>query len=277
MAGSVSGSSRDTGGSSSGSRAWSSIRRGSKSTASSRSTAPGSGSWVEGRGLSGWALADQVVPVKQAIAFFTDSIRANPGDAHGYSMRAMIWQREKKEPDVALGDYNKAIQLAPTEAFIYVHRGIAWSDKKEYDKAIADFNEAIRIDPKLALAYANAAMPGRTRRIMTGRSPITTKPSASTPSSPSPTSAAASPGRTRRIMTGRSPITARGFDSIRRTPTRTTSAPGYGRRVPMRSIATPRKPSSRRPGRASCRSGKTRTTSTLSPPHMPRPATSMRL
>jgi hypothetical protein len=74
--------------------------------------------WAEGEGLSGWALADHVVPVEQAIAFFTDSIRADPGDAHGYTMRGIFWLREKKEPDIALRDFNEAIRIHPHESYV---------------------------------------------------------------------------------------------------------------------------------------------------------------
>jgi tetratricopeptide (TPR) repeat protein len=109
--------------------------------------------WLYAAGLNGWALADQVVPVEQAIEFFTDYIRSNPGDAHGYTMRAKIWREERKELDIALGDYNEAIRLVPTIAAVYNNRGMVWHSKKEYDKAIADYNEAIRLDPKDALAY----------------------------------------------------------------------------------------------------------------------------
>ena len=119
------------------------------------------GPWLwlkaEGRGLSGWAPADQVVPVDQAIAFFTDSIRANPGDSHGYVMRALIWRQERKEVDLALGDLNEAIRLDPTGGDLWTARGLAWHYKEEYDKAIADHSEAIRLDPKLAPAYVNRA------------------------------------------------------------------------------------------------------------------------
>ena len=110
---------------------------------------------VEGKGLSGWVLADQVVPVEQAIEFFTDYIRTNPGDAYGYTVRARVWLHEKKELDIALGDFNEAIRIDPTEASVYSNRGSIWSAKKEYDKAIADYTEAIRIDPKCVLAYDN--------------------------------------------------------------------------------------------------------------------------
>jgi tetratricopeptide (TPR) repeat protein len=105
--------------------------------------------------LSGWAQADQVVPVERAIEFFTDYIRANPGDSHGYSMRAKIWLEEKKELEIALGDYNEAIRLNPNAAQVFNNRGTVWAAKQEYDKAIADYNEAIRLDPRFALAYYN--------------------------------------------------------------------------------------------------------------------------
>jgi len=111
--------------------------------------------WRHAAGLSGWAPADQVVPVEQAIEFFTDYIRSNPGDAHGYTMRAIIWQQEKTELDIALGDHNEAIRLNPTQGASYNNRGRVWHAKKEYDKAIADYNEAIWLDRRDDVAYIN--------------------------------------------------------------------------------------------------------------------------
>ena len=105
------------------------------------------------KGLSGWAVANQVVPVDLAVAFFTDHIRSKPGDAHGYTMRAMVWHMEQHKLDVALRDYNEAIRLDPTKAHVYFDRGRLWSDNFEYDKAIADYDKAIRFDPKHAVAF----------------------------------------------------------------------------------------------------------------------------
>jgi tetratricopeptide (TPR) repeat protein len=126
------------------------------------------GPWLwltaEGRGQSGWAPANEVVAVDQAIAFFTDSIRARPRDSHGYVMRALIWRQEKKEVDLALGDLNEAIRLDPTVADLWTARGLAWHYKEEYDKAIADHSEAIRLDPKLALAYCNRGVAWRSKK-----------------------------------------------------------------------------------------------------------------
>ncbi len=119
------------------------------------------GPWLwlksESEGISGWAAADQVVPVEDAIAFFTDYIRANPGDDWGYLMRSIIWL-EKKEIDIALGDLNEAIRLDPTGAYLWHGRGNAWQAKKEYDRAAADYGEAIRLDPKNSLAYMSRGL-----------------------------------------------------------------------------------------------------------------------
>jgi tetratricopeptide (TPR) repeat protein len=114
--------------------------------------------WLYATQLHGWALADQVVPVEQAIEFFTDYIRSNPGDAHGYIRRAIIWRQERKEFDIALGDCNEAIRLDPTSTSVYSNRGNLWYHKREYDKAIADYNEASRLDQKFASPYFNVGV-----------------------------------------------------------------------------------------------------------------------
>jgi tetratricopeptide (TPR) repeat protein len=113
---------------------------------------------VEKKGLNGWAPADQVVPVDEAIGFFTEYIRANPADAHGYVMRAIVWKNVRKKLDIALADYNEAIRVEPTRSFVYNNRGLAWSDKKDYDKAISDYNEAIRLDPRVAATFYNRGL-----------------------------------------------------------------------------------------------------------------------
>ncbi len=113
--------------------------------------------WLHGEreGFSGWAPAAHVVPVSQAITVFTDYIRAHPRDPYGYTMRAIFWERERRELDRALADYNEVIRLDPTRAYGYNNRGKLWSAKGEYDRAIADYTEAMRCDPRDAVASNN--------------------------------------------------------------------------------------------------------------------------
>jgi tetratricopeptide (TPR) repeat protein len=103
--------------------------------------------------LSGCAPADQVVLVEQAIEFFTNSIRLDPGDAFLYTTRSIIWLREKKDLHDALADLNEAIRLEMASAALHNIRGNAWRDNKEYDEAIADYNEASRVNSNDFYAY----------------------------------------------------------------------------------------------------------------------------
>ncbi|HHT9126660.1 MAG TPA: tetratricopeptide repeat protein [Candidatus Brocadiia bacterium] len=71
-----------------------------------------------------------------------------------YSMIATTYYK-KGEYDLAISDYNKAIEINPRLAEAYYNRGTAYGKKGEYDRAILDFNKAIEINPRLAEAYYN--------------------------------------------------------------------------------------------------------------------------
>jgi len=101
---------------------------------------------------SGWVAAALVVPVEQAVDFFTTQIRTNPRDGFSHAMRGFV-HFDRNELDLALGDYNEALSLDPRDPAIYCGRGTAWLSKRQYDKAIADFDHALRLDPKNTVAY----------------------------------------------------------------------------------------------------------------------------
>ena len=115
--------------------------------------------WLCAGGLAGWARADQVLPVEQAIAYYTDYIRDHPDDPYGYSMCAKFLLDEKKDLAAALKDYNEAIRLDPSIDAVHANRGNVWTARKEYDKAIADYNEALWSIPPSPSATAAAASP----------------------------------------------------------------------------------------------------------------------
>lgn len=64
---------------------------------------------------------------------------------------------DKGEPDRAIADATRAIELDPKIAIAYVNRAGALLAKGDNDRAIADANKAIALNPKLAIAYVNLA------------------------------------------------------------------------------------------------------------------------
>ena len=49
-----------------------------------------------------------------------------------------------KKYDLALGDYNKAISLKPTDGGLYMGRGFVYRKLGNYDAALSDYNQAIQ-------------------------------------------------------------------------------------------------------------------------------------
>ena len=57
--------------------------------------------------------------------------------------------------NLAIANYDKAIQLKPNYAMVYYNRGIAKVDLGQYVDAIKDFDKAIQLKPDNAMAYNN--------------------------------------------------------------------------------------------------------------------------
>lgn len=122
--------------------------------------------WVrsEGNGFSGWARAEDVIPVDEGVDFFSERLRENPQDAFAYVMRAMLWQ-DRNNVDRALQDYDAVLRLDPSEGWIYNNRGILHFEQKNYEKAVEDFNKAIEFEPNVANLYNNRGNARRGRHL----------------------------------------------------------------------------------------------------------------
>lgn len=64
---------------------------------------------------------------------------------------------ETKNYEKALLDYNKAINLRPNNADLYINRATALFELKQYDAALEDNRFAIKLSPNNHIPYLNSA------------------------------------------------------------------------------------------------------------------------
>jgi len=64
---------------------------------------------------------------------------------------------KKNEPDKAMEDYNKVIELNPSYGVAYSSRGDIYLQMEDFDNALKDYNKALEIDPNNKLAKEGKA------------------------------------------------------------------------------------------------------------------------
>jgi tetratricopeptide (TPR) repeat protein len=113
------------------------------------------GNWIliAENGQEQWAAKSDFVLIDDAIAFFTERLRAEPTEANHFCRRAVAYTL-KNDFDHAIKDYDDAIRLSPGPMG-YNNRGRCWWAKGDVDRAIHDYDEAIRLDPKFEMALNN--------------------------------------------------------------------------------------------------------------------------
>ncbi len=72
--------------------------------------------------------------------------------ANSYYNRGVEY-RKKNEFDMAISDYNEAIQLDPSLVKAYNNRAGCWYNKGEYDRALPDYEKALQLDPRHVNSY----------------------------------------------------------------------------------------------------------------------------
>jgi tetratricopeptide (TPR) repeat protein len=88
----------------------------------------------------------------KAIADFNKTIELEPTNAEAYHHRGMVYVN-KNQFDRAIADFNKAIEIDSNIANTYLQRGIAYGRLGQYDRGVADFNKALELEPTYATAY----------------------------------------------------------------------------------------------------------------------------
>ena len=97
-------------------------------------------------------------PAEAAIPFCTRAIQSNAfkgRDLAGIYLNRGLRYDYKGDYDLALADYNQAIEIDPTFAKAFNNRGGTYTKMKDYERAIADFDAAIRLDPNYGGAFTS--------------------------------------------------------------------------------------------------------------------------
>ncbi len=106
--------------------------------------------WYVNRGT----LYDDQQKYELALADYNQAIELNRNFAMAYYNRGGLYQDLGKY-DLALSDYSKAIEINRSYAEAYYNRGNLYKDLQKYDLALSDYSKAIEINPNLAEAYVN--------------------------------------------------------------------------------------------------------------------------
>lgn len=144
-------------------------------------------------GVTMWVEKDRLVPLADAVAFFTQALKADDKDAHAYNFRG--WAKYLLgKPEAAVKDFDAFLELVPAEdpavrvvglsnrglvlaelgrfdaAFVdldkavelrhlpgHLNRGWAYELKGEYKKAEADYAALLKLQPADVMASNNMA------------------------------------------------------------------------------------------------------------------------
>lgn len=90
--------------------------------------------------------------LESAIADFDRAVQLDPSDCESFITRGLA-KRVKGDLTGAILDLDSAIGLDPKNAAVYHLRGSAKKEKGHLDDAIADCNQAIALDPQSAPSY----------------------------------------------------------------------------------------------------------------------------
>ena len=116
--------------------------------------------------LGGWSLVGIVVVVlcsltikrngdyQTEFSIWDDTVSKRPNNQRAYLSRGVAHFKQGRS-ELAISDFNRAIELDPSYSKAYNNRGFAYNDMGEHEQAIQDFDKTIELDPDFATGYAN--------------------------------------------------------------------------------------------------------------------------
>jgi tetratricopeptide (TPR) repeat protein len=103
-------------------------------------------------GFADWSCRNN--NYKDCLAFLNGFVEKEPNFAAAYTNCGNAYS-ELNQPEAAIEEYSKAIELNPEGAGAYYNRGNVYRKLKRYTRAIEEYSKAIEKNPKFAIAYGN--------------------------------------------------------------------------------------------------------------------------
>ncbi|MCZ8224681.1 MAG: tetratricopeptide repeat protein [Microcystis sp. LE19-84.1B] len=100
-----------------------------------------------------WGILSRLKRYDEGLAAITKAINLAPRAAW-YGNRGNLYRYQQKY-ELALDEYNQAIEINPNYAMAYYNRGVLYYDQKKYELALADWNKAIELNRNFTEAYNN--------------------------------------------------------------------------------------------------------------------------
>jgi Flp pilus assembly protein TadD len=99
----------------------------------------------------GWMRSGEVVPVEEAVDWFTTQIARRP-TAFDYVSRAAA-RSDCGDNEGAASDCAEALRISPRFYTAYYHRAAVRAEQGRFEEAVRDYDAALRLNPALAGAY----------------------------------------------------------------------------------------------------------------------------
>ncbi len=99
------------------------------------------------------SMSGAVVSMRTGVPGMTpEQMEYLPNIAGAYTNRGLIYQK-RGDAAAALADFNKSIEVDPSNSWAHYTRGKALLDSGDATAALADFNEAVKLGAPLAIIY----------------------------------------------------------------------------------------------------------------------------
>jgi tetratricopeptide (TPR) repeat protein len=105
---------------------------------------------LDGDGAAGWVEKELLVPLSDAVEFYTKALKDNPNDAYTYNFRG--WAKYLLgKPEEAVKDFDEFLRLVPaadgvTRRAGLSNRGLVLAEQGKFDAALKDLDEAVKLN-----------------------------------------------------------------------------------------------------------------------------------